>query len=150
MSLPAFAAARRAAAAPWPCSYRWISISPTRRALSSKPAARCCSRRTGQTDGWTDRWKNGRTPCRYINPALHTTRALPTRQRYIAGFVQAPVYIDTGVGNNVTLRNFPIIFIIPVITVFCKEFTYQQNLANKIAVTKNSQLRRRAMNYGMK
>ena len=53
VALPACVAARRAAA-PWrrPCSNR--SISPTRRAHSSKPAARCCSGRTGQTDGRTD------------------------------------------------------------------------------------------------
>ena len=47
MALPAIAAA----AAP-PCSNR--SISSTRRAHSSKAAARCCSRRMGQTDGRTD------------------------------------------------------------------------------------------------
>jgi len=53
VALPACVAARRAAA-PWrrPCSNR--SISPTRRAHSSKPAARCCSGRTGQTDRRTD------------------------------------------------------------------------------------------------
>ena len=58
----AFAAERRAAvdidrkaaapAADAPCSNR--SISPARRAHSSKPAARCCSRRMGETDGQTD------------------------------------------------------------------------------------------------
>ena len=56
VALPAFAAARHAAA---PCGRgagcaainRYI---PTRRAHSSKPAARCCSWRMGQTDGWTD------------------------------------------------------------------------------------------------
>ena len=45
-----------------PCSNR--SISPTHLAHSSKPAARCCSGRVGQT--------NGRTPYRFINPAPHT------------------------------------------------------------------------------
>jgi len=44
---PAAAAERRL------CSNR--SISPTRRAHSSKPAARCCSGRMGQRDGQTDR-----------------------------------------------------------------------------------------------
>ena len=45
----------------------------TRLAHSNKPAARCCSRRIGQTDGQTD----GRTLHRYINPAAHTMRAVP-------------------------------------------------------------------------
>jgi len=58
-----------------------------------------------------------------------------------------PVLINTGVGNDVTLRNFLIIFII---LVFCKEFTYQKNFANKIAITKNSQLRQRVVHYGIK
>jgi len=62
MTLAAFAADRRAAvdmdrkaaapAADAPCSNR--SISPARRAHSSKPAARCCSGQMGQTDGRTD------------------------------------------------------------------------------------------------
>ena len=45
-----------------PCSNR--SISPIRRAHSSKPAARCCSRWVDQTDG--------RTLYRFIDPATHT------------------------------------------------------------------------------
>jgi len=40
-----------------PCSNR--SISPTRRAHSSKHAARCCSGRMGQTDGRTDGHTDG-------------------------------------------------------------------------------------------
>jgi len=57
MTLPAFAAERRAAA-PLLVSagayYRWISHA--RGTLSSKPAARrCCCRSMGQTDGQTDR-----------------------------------------------------------------------------------------------
>ena len=42
-------------------------------ALSSKPAAcRWCFRSTRQTDGWTD----GRTPDRYIDPALHNLMSM--------------------------------------------------------------------------
>ena len=41
------------------------STSPSRRALSSKPVARCCCRSMGQTDGRTDR----RTLDRFIDPA---------------------------------------------------------------------------------
>ena len=66
MTLSAFAAARRDAAAPT------VQQSIARRAHSSKPAARCC-RWDRQTDGQTDR----RTPCRYTVPAPHTMRPLP-------------------------------------------------------------------------
>ena len=51
VTLPAFAAERRAAA---PGDRRFRSISPARTALSSKPAARRCCGRMGQTDGQTD------------------------------------------------------------------------------------------------
>jgi len=54
------------------------SISPIRQTVqthSSKPAARCCSGRMGQIDEQTD----GRTPCRYIDPAPHTMRAVPPK-----------------------------------------------------------------------
>jgi len=50
-----------------PCSNPPISF--TRRAHSSKPAARCCSGRTGQTDG--------RTLYRYIDHAPLTLWAVP-------------------------------------------------------------------------
>ena len=53
-TLLAFAAERRAAAPPLQVAgaRRRRSMSPTRTALSSKPAARhCCGRMTGQTDG---------------------------------------------------------------------------------------------------
>ena len=49
-----------------PCSNR--SISPPRRAHSSKPVARCCSGRMGQIDGWT--------PYRFVDSAPHTVRAV--------------------------------------------------------------------------
>ena len=53
-----------------PCSKR--SISSTRRAHSSKPAARCCcGRQMGHGDGRTD----GRTPCRYIDSASCVSNA---------------------------------------------------------------------------
>jgi len=50
-----------------PCSNR--SIRHTRRAHSSKLAARCCSGRMGQTDR--------RTPYRCTDPTPHTSRAVP-------------------------------------------------------------------------
>ena len=67
MTLSAFAAARRDAAAPT------VQQSIARRAHSSKPAARCCRGQMGQTNGQTDR----RTPYRYTDPAPHTMRPLP-------------------------------------------------------------------------
>ena len=52
---------------------RCRSISPARRSLRSKRAARRCSgRQTGQIDGQTD----GQTLDRYIDPASHTMRAM--------------------------------------------------------------------------
>ena len=79
MTLPAFAAERRAAA-PWllsmPAAVQLVcsasscrSICPARRALSSKPAGHhcCCI-----SMGWTD----GRTLDRYIDPGLHTVQAV--------------------------------------------------------------------------
>jgi len=57
MTLPAFAAERRAAAPGCgaAAARRCLSISFARTALSSKPAARrCCVRLMGQTDGRTD------------------------------------------------------------------------------------------------
>ena len=54
------------------CSNR--SISPASWAHSSKPAACCCSGRTGQTDG--------RTTYHYIDPAPHSTRAVPIRTTF--------------------------------------------------------------------
>ena len=66
MALPAFAAERRAAAAL--VVQQSIDISH-----SGKPAAGCCSWRTGQTDG--------QTPYRFIDPALHTKRAVSIRKR---------------------------------------------------------------------
>jgi len=71
MTLPAFAAERRAAAPLLlgPDSRRCRSIFPARTALSSKPAARrCCCRSVEQTDG--------RTLDRFVDPALHTVRAV--------------------------------------------------------------------------
>ena len=56
-----------------PCSNR--SISPTRRAHSSKHAARCCSGRMGQTDRRT----HGRTPYRFMDPAPHTMQPVQTK-----------------------------------------------------------------------
>jgi len=70
MTLPAFAAERRAAAPGCgaAAARRCPSISFARTALSSKPAARrCCVRLMGQTDGRTD----GRTPDRFIDLAAH-------------------------------------------------------------------------------
>jgi len=50
-----------------------LSISSVRRALSSKPPGRhCCCRSMGHVD----RRMDGRTPDRYINPALHIMRAV--------------------------------------------------------------------------
>ena len=66
---PAFAAARRDASV---CSNR--SISSTRRAHSSKPAARCCGGRQ------TDRRADGQTdtvPFHTCRPCAHTIRAEP-------------------------------------------------------------------------
>ena len=69
MTLPEFAAERRAAAQLLPVARRCRSISFARTTLSSKPAAcRCCARLMGQTDG--------RTPDRFIDPAPHTMRTV--------------------------------------------------------------------------
>jgi len=73
MTLPAFAAQRRAAApgcGAVAAGRPALSIDIfARTALSSKPAARRCSvRLMGQTDG--------RTPDRFIDPAPHTMRAV--------------------------------------------------------------------------
>jgi len=55
MTLTAFAAERRAAAALLLGARRCQSMSSAHTALSSKPAARhCCGRMTGQTDGRAD------------------------------------------------------------------------------------------------
>jgi len=58
VALPAFTAARRAAArlllTAGPTACRNRSISPGRRALSSKPATAACGGRMGQTDRQTD------------------------------------------------------------------------------------------------
>jgi len=62
-----------------PCSNR--SISPTRRAHSSKHAARCCSGRMGQTDRRTDRRTHGRTPYRFMDPAPHTMQPVQTKAK---------------------------------------------------------------------
>jgi len=75
MTLPSFAAERRAAV---PCCSARLhvlrvvdagsrrSTSPARRALNNKPAGRiCCCRLMGQTYGQTDRW----TLDRFIDPA---------------------------------------------------------------------------------
>jgi len=69
VTLLAFAAERRAAAPLLLGARRCRSISPARRAHSSKPAARrgCGTRRNRQTDRRTDR----RTPYRYIDPAAY-------------------------------------------------------------------------------
>jgi len=76
MTLPAFAAERRAAA---PLllgagARRCRLICPARGALSSKLAARRsdCER----CDRRTDRQTDGRTPDRYIDPVPHTMRAV--------------------------------------------------------------------------
>jgi len=81
MTLPAFAAERRAAAplllsAPvagirGAAARSCRSISPARTALSSKPAARrgCGARRVRQ--------KDRRTPYRFTDPSTHTKRAVP-------------------------------------------------------------------------
>jgi len=64
MVLPAFAVERRAAAPLLLGACRFQSISPSRTAPSSKPAARrFCDRLMGQTDG--------RTFDRYVDPARH-------------------------------------------------------------------------------
>ena len=57
----------------WHQSRSARSISPTRRAHSSKPAARCCSGTTGEINRWTER----QTPHHYTDPAPHTVCALP-------------------------------------------------------------------------
>jgi len=69
MALSAFAGERRAAG----------ETGTTRStALSSKPAAcRCCGRMTG-----TDKRTDGRTHDRYIDPAPHTMRVVPTTIGY--------------------------------------------------------------------
>jgi len=79
MTLPAFAAVRRAAA---PLLLRtgacYRLISPAREALSSKPAARCsCCRTTGQTDGRTDGHSNRRTLDHFIDPVPRDMRTVP-------------------------------------------------------------------------
>jgi len=56
-------------------SYRKQSISPTRRAHSSKPAARWCRGRMGQTDGQND-GSDWRTPYLFLDSAPHTMRSL--------------------------------------------------------------------------
>ena len=70
MTTPAFAAERRRTSS----GYR--SISPARRAQSSKPAGRLAAadRRDRRTDG--------RTADRYIEPAPHTMRTASTRRRF--------------------------------------------------------------------
>jgi len=78
MTLPAFAAERRAAA---PLLLRtgacYRLISPAREALSSKPAARrSCCRTTGQTDGRTDGHSNRRTLDHFIDPVPSDMRTV--------------------------------------------------------------------------
>jgi len=48
------------------------------------------------------------------------------------------------------LCNFQLLIILLIITIFCDEFTQQKNLVNKITVTKKSELRQRAMHYGIR
>jgi len=65
---------RRRAAAAAPAVQQSTHISYPPRAHCSKPAARCCSGRMGQTGGQTDR----RTPYRFRDPATRTYyRAVP-------------------------------------------------------------------------
>ena len=52
--------------------------------------------------------------------------------------------------NNFMLCNFQLLIILLIITIFCDEFTQQKNLVNKITVTKISELRQRAMHYGIR
>jgi len=77
VTLPAFAAERRAAARGCGAAAAGrpaLSIDIfARTALSSKPTARrCCVRQMGQTDRRTD----GRTPDRFMHPAPHTMRTV--------------------------------------------------------------------------
>ena len=75
VALPAFAAARRAAARLLLGAGRAaIDRSHGRRAHSSKPAAGACGGRMAQTDRQTD----GGTPDRCIDSAPHTTWTVPT------------------------------------------------------------------------
>ena len=67
MTLPAFAAERRAAALLLLGARRCRSICPAHGALSSKP---------NDDETWTDRETDGRTPGRYIDPAPHSIRAV--------------------------------------------------------------------------
>jgi len=71
VALPAFAAAHRAVERR-PCSSR--SISPARRAHSSKPVTAACGGR--QTDRQTDR----QTPDSYRDPVRHTMQAASQRR----------------------------------------------------------------------
>jgi len=59
------------------CSNR--SISPARRAHSSKLVAAACGGRIGQTDRQTDRRTDGRTPDSCIDPAPHTMLLLASQ-----------------------------------------------------------------------
>ena len=71
-----------------PCSNR--SISPARRAHSSKPAARCCSGRyTGQTNGWT--------PCRYVVPAAD----------YASSADNSPITVKVSVVSLLSILRIP-------------------------------------------
>jgi len=68
MTLPAFAAERRAAAraaAPLPCARRCRSMSPADGGSAANPPHAAAA---------VDRW-DGRTPDRYMNPAVHAMRA---------------------------------------------------------------------------
>ena len=91
-------AAERRAAAPCccgarPCSNR--SISPTRRAHSSKPAASYCSGRMARTDG--------RTPHRCVYPAPYTMRTLPVIgiKPYCVAATAARRFATTGLIHSV-------------------------------------------------
>jgi len=94
MTVPAFAAKRRAAA-PWLMSegacYR--SVSPARGALSSKPAARrYCFVDRRETDG--------RTLNRFTDPALHTMWAASIRRVHRSGIIRL-LLINVNVSRTV-------------------------------------------------
>jgi len=72
VTLPAFAAARRAAGAVAAERRRCRSICPGREALRSKTAAAVVRQWDRQTDG--------QTPDRYIDPAPHTMRVVSVMQ----------------------------------------------------------------------
>jgi len=82
VALPTFAAAQNAVA-PCCCSAGCAAnkqhLLPVGSTVTNLPQC-CCSRQMGQTDRQTDK----QTPYRYIDPALHTMRAMPITEEIIS------------------------------------------------------------------